>query len=272
MGISGKVVGGIIGFLIGGPIGALVGLVLGHLVDSNRVGGGGAGFSRARDHTTFFDTTFAVMGHLCKVDGRVSAEEIRTAELVMDQLGLSEARRAEARAMFRTGKASDFDLADALDAFQAAYGRAAQLKLVFLQIQMSAAWADGEVGAAERSVLYEIARRLRIPEMAFRQVEALVAAMAGRAHQGGAGHSANPSAGRADVASAYRALGVSSTDSDAHIKRTYRRLISQHHPDKLISKGLPEDMMRAATERTAEIKASYDMIVSHRAANGTGSN
>ena len=266
MGISGKVIGGILGFVIGGPIGALVGLVLGHLVDSNRVVGGG-GFSRARDHTTFFNTTFAVMGHLCKADGRVSAEEIRAAEAVMDQLRLSEARRTEARAMFRTGKAPEFDLAGTLDAFQAAYGRAAQLKFVFLQIQMSAAWADGEVGAAERSVLHEIARRLRIPEVAFRQVEALVAAMAGRAHRSGG---AQPSS-QADIDGAYRALGVSPTDSDTHIKRAYRRLISQHHPDKLISKGLPEDMMRAATERTAEIKASYDLIMARRAANQAGS-
>ena len=266
MGISGKVVGGILGFVIGGPIGALIGLVLGHLVDSNRVADGGVGFGRARDHTTFFNTTFAVMGHLCKADGRVSAEEIRAAELVMDQLRLSEARRAEARAMFRVGKAPDFDLAEALDAFQAAYGRAAQLKFVFLQIQMSAAWADGEVGAAERGVLHEIARRLRIPEVAFRQVEALVAAMAGRAYQSGGGRPSR----QADIDGAYRALGVSPTDSDAHIKRAYRRLISQHHPDKLISKGLPEDMMRAATERTAEIKASYDLIMSRRTAGAGG--
>ncbi len=270
MGIGGKVIGGVLGFVVGGPVGALVGLVLGHLVDSNRVGGGiGGGFTRTRDHTTFFNTTFAVMGHLCKADGRVSAEEIRAAELVMDQLRMSEARRAEARAMFRTGKASGFDLADALDAFQAAYGRAAQLKFVFLQIQMSAAWADGQVGAAERSVLHEIARRLGIPEAAFRQVEALAAGMAGRARWSAGGQSSSQPASRADdIDGAYQALGVSPTDSDAQIKRAYRRLISRHHPDKLVSKGLPEDMMRAATERTAEIKASYDLIMSRRAVGG----
>ena len=270
MGISGKVIGGILGFVVAGAVGALIGLFLGHLVDSNRAVGGGARFSRARDHTTFFNTTFAVMGHLCKADGRVSAEEIRAAELVMDQLRLSEARRTEARAMFRAGKAPDFDLAEALDAFQAAYGRAAQLKFVFLQIQMSAAWADGEVGAAERNVLHEIAQRLRIPEVAFRQVEALVAGIAGRAHRSGGQRGGQRPTRQSDIDGAYRALGVSPKDSDTHIKRAYRRLISQHHPDKLISKGLPEDMMRAATERTAEIKASYDLIMSRRAASRTG--
>ena len=268
MGISGKVLGGILGFVWGGPIGALVGLLIGHFFfDSKSDGPSVRGFSRNRDQTTFFNAAFAVMGHLCKADGRVSAEEIRVAEQVMDQLGLSEARRAEARAMFRTGKAPGFDLAEALNAFQAAYGRAPQLKFTFLQIQMSAAWADGEVGAAERDVLYEIAQRLRISEVAFRQVEALVAGMARRAHQrAGPG----PSSSQDDIDGAYRALGVSPNDSDTHIKRAYRRLISQHHPDKLISKGLPEDMMRAATERTAEIKASYDLIMSRRAAGAGG--
>ena len=267
---NGKLTGGILGLLFFGPVGALVGLFLGHLWD--QVGGGrsrGASFRfGSPDRTVFFNTTFAVMGHLSKVDGRVSQEEIEVAEQVMAQLGMNAERRREARAMFNLGKAPDFDLADALSAFQAAYGGAAQLKMLFLHIQMSAAWADGAVGRAEQEVLHEIARRLRIPAAAYRQVEAIVAGMSSRARYGHEdGHRTGPrgASSQAELQGAYRALGVSASDSDAVIKRAYRRLISKHHPDKLVSKGLPEDMMRVATQRTAEIKTSYDLIMANRA-------
>lgn len=267
---NGKLTGGILGLLFFGPVGALLGLFLGHLWDRVGAGAGrGAGFGfSSPDRTVFFNTTFAVMGHVSKVDGRVSREEIEIAEQVMTQLGMNAERRREARAMFNRGKAPDFDLTDALAAFQASYGGASQLKLVFLHIQMSAAWADGAVGRAEQEILHEIARQLRIPEAAYRQVEAIVAGMFNRAHHGYQdGHRAGPRAApsHSELQGAYRSLGVSQADSDAVVKRAYRRLISKHHPDKLVSKGLPEDMMRVATQRTAEIKASYDLIMASRA-------
>lgn len=259
---TGKLIGGLIGFLVLGPVGILVGLFLGHLVDAHGSGGGQGAFTRP-DTRLFFNITFAVMGHLSKADGRVTAEEIRMAEQVMAELGLDGQSRQEAMAQFSIGKGPGFDLTAALADFQSAYGRVSQLKLLFLQIQMAAAWADGALSDAEQAVLYEIARRLHIPEVAYRQVEALVAGMVGRGHHS---HSApNRPPHHTQIASAYRALGVSESDSDAVVKRAYRRLISKHHPDRLVSKGLPEELMKAATERTAEIKASYDLIMASRA-------
>ena len=55
-------------------------------------------------------------------------------------------------------------------------------------------------------------------------------------------------------------LGVEETCSDAELKRAYRRMMNRHHPDKLAAKGLPEEMMRIATEKTREIKAAYDHL------------
>ncbi len=65
---------------------------------------------------------------------------------------------------------------------------------------------------------------------------------------------------------AYEVLGVSSDASDAEVKRAYRRLLSQHHPDKLVSKGLPEEMMKVASQKTHEIRQAYERI---RDARGT---
>ena len=59
---------------------------------------------------------------------------------------------------------------------------------------------------------------------------------------------------------AFAILDVPETANKAEIKRAYRRQISQHHPDKLVSKGLPEEMMKLAAERTHEIKQAYEYI------------
>ena len=60
---------------------------------------------------------------------------------------------------------------------------------------------------------------------------------------------------------AYQVLGVPRDASgDAEVKRAYRRLLSQHHPDKLVSKGLPEEMMKVAAQKTHEIRQAYERI------------
>ena len=64
---------------------------------------------------------------------------------------------------------------------------------------------------------------------------------------------------------AYVALGVTPKNNDAEIKKAYRRMMNQHHPDKLIAKGLPEEMIKLANEKTQEIKAAFDLIKKSRA-------
>jgi DnaJ like chaperone protein len=78
---------------------------------------------------------------------------------------------------------------------------------------------------------------------------------------GGAGPSAPGAQPAADrLADAYAALGVSPDATPAEIKRAYRKLISQNHPDKLAARGLPESMRAVAEERSREINAAYDLI------------
>jgi len=266
----GKVIGTLLGLFAGGIVGAGAGFLAGHVFDLVREAlARRAGLGR-QSHTqeVFFTTTFAVMGHLAKADGRVSESEIQAAEHVMREMRLNEAKRAEARTLFRQGKSPGFDLDAALDAFNEACGRRLNLKMMFLQIQFSAVWADGDFSQSERDVLVRIAQRLGIPEHMFRQIEAMVSAFARRA-SGGARHGAGASeaqARRSELREAYAILGVDSKDDDDQIKRAYRKLMNQHHPDKLVAKGLPEEMMEVATRRAAEIQNAYELVKRSRGA------
>lgn len=265
---TGKLIGFVLGLLYGGLFTAVIGVIIGHVYDrfAGPVNRRRSRESQAHTQEIFFVTAFSVMGHLAKADGRVSESEIQAAERVMREMRLNAERRAEARKLFRRGKEPDFDLQQMLQEFDHACGRQLNLKMMFLQIQFSAAWADGELSQAEQRVLALIARTLKIPDQLYRQIEAMVGAFARRQHSGASAGSDRTTAPRAanELRESYTILGVSADASNDQIKRAYRRLMNQHHPDKLVAKGLPEDMMEVATRRAADIQNAYDAVKRER--------
>jgi DnaJ like chaperone protein len=266
----GKLVGGTFGFVLGGPLGAVLGAVLGHQFDrgmrqlATHGAPGDTLGSRERTQAAFFTATFSVMGHLAKADGRVSESEISFARAVMDQMALDSEQRKLAIKLFNAGKQADFPFDDALDQFRRECRRRHTLMQMFLEIQLQAAYADGELHTHERARLVRMFERLGFSRREFEHLDALVRAarhFGGRA-RGGVGQ---PSAQHLDK-EAYEVLGVSPQSDDATVKRAYRRLMNQHHPDKLVAKGMPEEMIKLATEKTQEIKAAYERIRAARAA------
>ena len=191
------------------------------------------------------------MGHLAKADGQVSKEEIQMAQQVMAQMELSAAMKKEAVNEFNRGKAPEFNLDAELDEFKQACQRQKNLIRMFIEVQLQAAYADGELDDAEDQILAHICGRLGIPQFAYEQLKRMLGASQRRgAHQ----------QSRSTPEEAYAILGVSESASDAEVKKAYRRLISQHHPDKLVSKGLPDEMMKIAKEKTQQITEAYDTI------------
>lgn len=245
-------IGGLIGLFAGGLRGLVIGAALGYAAQW------------ALQHlmlgklkvvqSQLLDSTFAVMGALCKVDRVVTRDEIATAEAIFDRLHLSDEQRQSAKAAFNRGKQQDFDLDAAVDGFaEIARGRGPLIQL-FLQLQCMAVAADGNVHPAEHEMLVRIARRLGLTERDVAQLEALLRTAAGGPSAAGA----PPSPRRLD--DAYVALGLDPSASVAEIKRTYRRLMSRNHPDKLAARGLPESMRKVAEERSREINTAYDLI------------
>ena len=250
-------VGGAVGFVLGGPLGGLLGAALGHGFTRQGAADGTSWAGVERAQTAFFTAAFSVMGHVSKSDGRVSADEIRLAGRVMERMGLSEPQRELARRLFREGKGADFPLDDAL-AQLARECRSRDLLRMFLEIQVFAALADGRIHPAERAILDRIGSRLGFDAETLAQVERLVEAeLHGEFSAGDASRSA-------PLADAYALLGVTHEDDDAEVKRAYRRLMSQHHPDRLVSKGLPEEMMKVANAKAGEIRGAYERVKAAR--------
>jgi len=249
-----------IGAIIGVIAGGLPGLVIGGLI------GYGAGFLLRQSlvgglrvvQSQLLDSVFAVMGALCKADNVITRDEINAVEQMFGMLNLQGEQREQAKAAFNRGKQPEFDLDAAVDQFaRISHGRRPLVQL-FLQLQVMAIAADGRIDPAEHAMLVRIARRLGLSEADVSQLEALL--RAGTAGPSGPG--AGPPQDK--LADAYMALGVTPDSDPAAIKRAYRKLISQNHPDKLAARGLPESMRAVAEERSREINSAYDLIKAAR--------
>ena len=258
----GKLIGGYVGFALGGPIGALLGVALGHNFDKD-ISPTPSPFpfvrQQNRSQAAFFTATFSVMGHICKADGRVTQDEINTANMIMSQMALSPAQKDAAIALFNEGKKDDFPLEDVLAQLRSELGLSKNIKRVFVEIQCSAAYADGVLHPSEKKLLDNICRFIGFSKY---ELNSILAAIAAEAHHQKSGRGGK--SGKMQIDDAYAILNVSSAANDNEVKRAYRKLMSQHHPDKLVSKGLPEEMMKVATQKTQEIRAAYDCVMYKR--------
>lgn len=249
-------IGGLLGWILTRNLGgAILGGFAGHFVIQWLSGQGGGRIARAQQ--VFFSTTFSVMGHVAKADGRVSEDEIRLARAVMGKMRLSQEQVEAAIQLFGEGKRADFPLEETMRQFREACGRNRLLSRAFMEIQLQAALADGQMSGVERQTMEKLARYVGISAAELRQLEMLIVA-AYRRNTSGAGRVQQPHA--SSLADAYSVLGVERGASESEIKKAYRRLMNQHHPDKLAAKGLPGDMRELAEQKTREIRAAYDQV------------
>lgn len=261
----GRILGAIFGFLIFNIPGAIIGFIIGFVFDRKVRA---ARFKmtpeqQAKVQEVFFKATFSCMGHLAKADGRVSENEIQTARSIMAHMQLDAASRKQAMLFFNEGKSSDFNTMAMLQELKTTAVRGKNLLRMFIQLQMQAAFADGEPSHVEVEMLKSFADNLGFSTFEFNQLLALFRAQF-QFHQNrsGGGYSQGPNAApsKSAIDNAYAVLGVKKGATKEEVKKAYRRLMNQYHPDKLVAKGLPEKMMKAATEKAQEIQEAYDMV------------
>lgn len=272
--------------MFGKIFGAILGLYLGHLFDKSlknnfdKAGGFSSLFSGDDVHerqALFFSSCFAVMGHIAKSNGRVSEVHIKAANLFMDEMGLKGEERREAQHAFQSGKESDFSLKETVHDFKERFAKRNDLIQLFLEIQIQMAFSDGVLAEQEKQLLAEVSKQLGISKTHFAfvlkryQAEFNFRKQQQRFNQQqqnqgqsssyreGSGHHVPPN-NNMNRAQALALLGLNSDATQRDIKVAYRKLMSQHHPDKLVSQGLPKHMMELAVKKSQDIQAAYEYL------------
>ncbi len=252
MSIWGKIVGGAVGFALGGPLGALLGVGAGHLLDqtakpgaagSNR-GGRASRLGREDLQAAFTVAVIALAAKLAKADGRVTRDEVATLRRVFHvpdeasgHIGriFDEAKRSPegfepyARQIAKLLRGNPAVLEDLLGAL------------------LMIAHTDGIYHPSERAAIAEVGRIFGFGPADIHRIESTFVA-------GGAASGTDP----------YEVLGLSRSAADAEVKRAFRKLLRENHPDKAVAQGLPEEFVDVANKKMAEINAAYDRIKAER--------
>jgi DnaJ like chaperone protein len=264
----GKVIGTFIGTLVGvllvSPalklMAVAVGFFVGHQFDRGFVAqgrsGDDVGVSRVSD--AYVRALFMCMGHLAKVDGRVSEDEIRAARLVMHQLNLSPAQVRRAIHWFDDGKQPGFPLVQTMRELRRVHARRQSQRLLFVRLLLEVVLAKKRFSKRERGLVWTICTELDIGRVELAQLEAMIRA------QKGFRHSPAGSADSARVRHAYRTLGVDESSTNEEIKRAYRRLMNRSHPDKIAGSNPDSAAVAEAEKRTREVRRAYEMLKARR--------
>lgn len=250
------------GLMLGhGITGALVGGLIGFVLDNMR-------YSRRRSAIPeaggFIRPLFALLGAVAKSDGRVSEAEIAVAERLMTRMGLAPAQRQEAISSFNRGKQPEFDVGPAIAGLREWVGLRRDHAFPVLDVVIETVLAEGNPPPEKMAILRQLAYALRVSDM---ELMALMA-MKGYAWNAGSGPrgygqgSYVPPQRSASGPDPYTVLGIQRDADERTIKRAYRKLISEHHPDRL--GDLPDDMRKRAEARASEINAAYERIKAER--------
>lgn len=251
---TGLLLGGTLGLFSGGPFGlffgAAIGLMIQRFIKRSK--------SAARQNI-FFRAAFSVMGKIAKADGRVSESEIDFARHVMQQMRLSDPAKQRAIQYFNEGKQPDFEIQTILKPFSVLFQKQTSMKMMFLELQLQIAMADGEFSSAELRVIEEVCSQLQFSPAELQAI--LKRIQAAQSFQGQYSWQFSPEQNQASkIAEAYSLLGITEKATNDDIKRAWRKLMSQHHPDKLVANGLPESMQAMAKEKTQEIQSAYNLL------------
>ena len=262
MSIIGKVVGAIIGYLITrNYVGAIIGAVLGHTFDQR------ISVARRRvSSTDFLNPLFAFAGAVSKADGRVSEKEIAAAKALMQRMQLNEAQRSDAIDSFNAGKQPGYTVELAIANLRVWSQGRRDLGFMLLDMLLDIVYAEGALAAAKQVLIRRLCASLGISEADL----AALSALKGYGHFGDAGSWSRdagnghqrPGASHAAVDDPYAVLGLERSANVRDIKVAWRRLMSQHHPDKL--GNVPDELKRRAETRARDINAAYERIKTER--------
>ncbi len=258
----GKIIGTLAGLATLKPWLALLGLFLGHQFDrgfadrfrSFEQHGAAAG----RLPEEYLRPLFQTMGHIAKIDGRVSEEEIRAARVAMHRLGLRPAKVRNAINWFEDGKRKSFPLEQTIRHLGRIGARRADLRVLFVRLVLEVVLAKERLHSKERAAIWTVCSELDIGRVELAQLEAMIRA------QKGFQRSPAGDADASRIREAYVTLGVEQSASNDEVKKAYRRAMNKNHPDKITSSNPDQAVITEAERRTREIRSAYEMLRARR--------
>jgi len=236
-------IGAGVGALFGGPIGALIGAGVGSWLSSTK----GKYMQQAEAEQLFvFTALFGMLAKIAKADGTVSEEEAQTIKSFMQQLGLDDQGKQLAGMIFAKAKDDQHSVYDYAAQFAEVYDDNKDMRIIAYRILFEVAASDGELHPEEDNILRNIIEPLGLDAAMYNLF-------------------ADEFFGRTLALSEhYQLLDCTAESSDADIKRAYRSKCIEYHPDKIMSKGLPDSFVKFADEQMKMITCAYDAIKKSR--------
>ena len=244
----GKIVGGALGFALGGPLGAIAGAAFGHAFDRSNEGYHLEESVRTKPgeqaQFTFFVAVFSMLAKLSRADGQITRDEIDTINRFMLQdLNLDPQSRMVAMNIFNAAVESPNSFEDFATQFFSHFQDQPQLLEMMVDILLRVSIADGTINTVEERMILSAVRIFNFSDTYYQSLKQKYVRPNDRY---------------------YAVLGVTKSDSDDKIKSRYRKLVMEYHPDKIVSKGLPEEFTRFAEEKFRDIQQAYDEIKKER--------
>jgi DnaJ like chaperone protein len=248
MSVLGKIVGGTLGFAIGGPLGAIAGAAFGHVFDkSNDTYDQG---QRPRlsvgesTQLTFYVAAFSMLAKLVQVDGRVKQEEVDSVEQFMvHDLNLDPSGQRITKKIFFTAMKANQRFEDFAYQFYAQFKSQPQFLELMIDILLRVSTADGKLSQSEDMLIRSAVRIFQFSEEGYLKIKQKYTET---------------------FDTSFAVLGCDRNDPNEVIKTQYRKLVNDYHPDKIASKGLPEEFTKFANTKFQEIQAAYEDIKRER--------
>lgn len=248
----GKMIGGTIGFALGGPIGAIAGAAFGHtMVDkkeerylTSMPGINQTLSSVEQAQLIFFTAAFSMLAKICKADGHVSTKEIAAVDTFMKQdLGLDINSQQTAQNIFRQAINSN----ESFDAFAMQFYSVFQTQPHIIDLMMDillrVSSADGHISDSEEILLLSASRIFKFSSADYARIKSKYIK---------------------ETNKYYARLKCDESASNEEIKKQYRKLVTEYHPDKIEAKGLPEEFIKFANDKFQEIQEAYDAVKKER--------
>ncbi len=235
MSIWGSLIGGFIGFSFAGPIGALIGSVIGSKISSTRRSGFQHSF--APPQQVFAIALIILTAKLAKADGQVSKEELIA---VKNKLKIPDHEISQVGKIFNKAKEDSLGYEPYAQQIAQIYRNNPAVLDEVINTLFYIAESDGKVSDSEIAMIRNIAEIFGINQNQFEGIR--------------------ESRKDSDKLNPYIVLGCSSNDDFVTIRKKYLKLSKEHHPDVLINKGVPPEVIEESKKKMRSINSAFDQI------------